>query len=145
MPRKESKRRKQASAVPFRMTAGGIEFCLITSRRSGKWGFPKGMIERGETLAEAALKEASEEAGLQGRILSEPLGRYKYSKWKTKLLVTAVLMEVTQTATEWDEMELRDRRWVTPQEARLLLCRETLQQLFDSACARLTPAIELPA
>lgn len=145
MPRKESKRRQQASAVPFRMTADGIEFCLITSRRSGKWGFPKGMIDPGETLEEAALKEASEEAGLEGRILSEPLGRYKYSKWKTKLAVTVVLMEVTHTSNAWDEMTVRDRCWVTPQEARLLLCRETLQQLFDSACARLTPAIERPA
>ena len=53
---------------------GQYEFCLITSLRKGRWGFPKGITDPGETHVETALKEADEEAGLRGRIVGDSLG-----------------------------------------------------------------------
>lgn len=63
----------QACAIPFRSVARQLEFCLITSS-SGRWLFPKGFIDPGETFVEAALKEAAEEAGVHGRVLGDPVG-----------------------------------------------------------------------
>jgi 8-oxo-dGTP pyrophosphatase MutT (NUDIX family) len=103
---------QQASAIPFRLSGEGPEVCLITSLRSGAWGFPKGAIEPGETTEEAALKEAFEEAGLHGRIASASLGRYRYEKWGNTLEVDVFLMAVETCCAEWQEMELRQRRWV---------------------------------
>lgn len=56
---------------PNEVSAGGVvvrpaddepEVCLINDGRY--WGLPKGNVERGETPAEAALREISEETGL---------------------------------------------------------------------------------
>ena len=48
--------------------AGGIVEApdgeLLTIFREGRWDLPKGMVERGETLAEAALREVAEETGV---------------------------------------------------------------------------------
>jgi phosphohistidine phosphatase len=102
----------QASAIPFRLRDGVWELCLITSTRSGAWGFPKGVIDSGETAEETALKEAHEEAGLSGTIVSRSLGRYRYDKWGAELDVDVFLMAVETCDKEWHEMDLRQRRWV---------------------------------
>lgn len=50
--------------------AGGVVFdergCVLLQKRggSGKWGFPGGAIELGETPEEAAIRELKEETGL---------------------------------------------------------------------------------
>lgn len=123
----------QASAIPYRRKKNRAEFCLITSRRSGTWGFPKGMIDPGETIADAALKEALEEAGLQGKVVGKPLGKYTYNKHGMALCVTSFLMEVEKTLDEWPESSSRERRWVTAREARKLLTRPNLRSLLDAA------------
>lgn len=102
----------QASAIPFRVREGACEVCLITSTRSGTWGFPKGVIEPGDTAQETALKEALEEAGLRGAIVGASLGCYRYEKWETQLEVDVYLMAVNACASQWREMHLRQRRWV---------------------------------
>ena len=57
---------KSAGAVVFyRKPAGKIEYLLL-EHRAGHWGFPKGLIEKGEKLEETALRECREEAGLEG-------------------------------------------------------------------------------
>lgn len=127
----------QVSAIPYRHDAGRLQLCLITSIKKGRWGFPKGIIDPGETYVETALKEAHEEAGLHGRIVDEPVGSYRYFKWGTSLDVTVVLMEVTHCDDEWDEAELRQRRWVGPKLARKLVARAEVKPLLDAALERL--------
>lgn len=128
---------RQASAIPFRVRDGRLEFCQITSIKRGHWGFPKGIIDPGETSEETALKEAEEEAGLSGRLVGEPLGEYEYSKWASTLRVIVYLMEVTATADDWDEAELRTRAWRAPEEARAALARSELRSLLDAAIERI--------
>ncbi|MBN1854322.1 MAG: NUDIX hydrolase [Pirellulales bacterium] len=127
---------EQACAIPMRCRSGQTEVCLITSISHGHWGFPKGIIDPGETAAETAYKEADEEAGLKGSILGEPLGKYQYSKWDTTLSVTVYLMAVTHTAPAWDEADLRERRWATPQEALDLLYRAEHREFLLKALKR---------
>jgi phosphohistidine phosphatase len=128
----------QASAVPFRAVGDTVEFCLITSLSSGRWGFPKGLIDPGETPIETALKEAHEEAGLQGRIVGEPLGEYSYAKWGTSLPVTAYLMVVTQAQPTWLEADRRQRKWASADDAANMLDRRYLAKLLRKAIQRLT-------
>jgi phosphohistidine phosphatase len=130
----------QASAVPYRMSEAGPEFCLITSLSSGRWGFPKGLIDPGETPTETALKEALEEAGLHGQIVGEPLGEYQYAKWGTSLSVTVFLMEVTHCDTTWLEADRRQRLWVTAPQAAGMLDRRYLARLLNQAVKRLRGA-----
>ena len=68
-----------AAAVPVRRSdAGGLEFLLVRTSNGERWTFPKGRVERGESMAEAAAREACEEAGVTGTVGSEPLGVYRY-------------------------------------------------------------------
>ena len=128
----------QASAVPYRRRKGEVEFCLITSSRKKRWGFPKGIIDPGETAEETALKEAEEEAGLHGRIRGEPLGEYDYRKWGTVLTVTVYLMEVTAADDDWEEADWRDRAWHAAKDARAAIDRGELRQVLDAAVDRLS-------
>ena len=127
----------QASAVPYRYRDEAPEFCLITSFRGGRWGFPKGISDPGETPLETALKEADEEAGLHGRIEGDPLGEYEYSKWGTVLAVTVYLMRVTAVDEDWEEAGVRRRRWCRAGEAREMLHREELRGMLDAAMERI--------
>lgn len=55
--------------------AGGIvsnpQGEILFIKRLGKWDLPKGKIEKGESLEQAALREVEEETGLQELILED--------------------------------------------------------------------------
>lgn len=68
-----------AAAVAVRpRAAGGSEFLLVRTHGGEQWTFPKGHREPGETLAEAAGREALEEAGVRGLVHPEPFASYRY-------------------------------------------------------------------
>ena len=90
---------------------------MITSSQ-GRWLFPKGSIEPGSNPSEAALREAYEEAGLHGQIVGSPLGYYAAPKNGSQLATVALLMEVEQSDRQWPEGSVRQRRWITPRQAR---------------------------
>ncbi len=127
----------QACAIPYRYWNNRLEFCLITSSRKKRWGFPKGIIDPGETPGETALKEADEEAGLTGRIRGLPLGDYCYHKWGRDLEVVVWLMEVKEAADEWDESDVRRRRWVSADDVSRVLQQDSLRPLVKTAMKRL--------
>jgi 8-oxo-dGTP pyrophosphatase MutT (NUDIX family) len=86
--------REVVAAVPVRpRAAGGLEVLLVRTSDGTRWTFPKGAREQGETLAEAAAREAAEESGATGRVDDEPLGEYHY-RGDT---VVAFLLEVEDT------------------------------------------------
>jgi 8-oxo-dGTP pyrophosphatase MutT (NUDIX family) len=70
-----------AGGVVFRRgDGGGIELVLASRRkRDGglAWGLPKGLVEPGESAAEAALREVREETGLVAEIRAS-LGDVSY-------------------------------------------------------------------
>jgi phosphohistidine phosphatase len=127
----------QASAIPCRRLDGQLEFCLITSASGRRWGFPKGIIDPGMSTEETALQEAFEEAGLRGRLVGEPLGKYCYKKWNTSLEVVVYLMEVTDVGGTWPEASVRSRVWLPSDEALRRLDRERLRELLLVALGRL--------
>lgn len=129
---------KQAMAVPYRWQDGECQFCLITSSQGKRWGFPKGIIEPGQTAMDAALAEAEEEAGIHGLLDAEPLGSYEYNKWDRTLHVVVFLMQVTAVHADWLEAKQRTRRWCTLNEARRKLDRPALLALLDAAVMRLS-------
>jgi 8-oxo-dGTP pyrophosphatase MutT (NUDIX family) len=128
----------QAGVLPFRYRRGRLEFCLITSTSRGRWLFPKGEIDKGETPAQTALKEAAEEAGLRGEICGKPLGIYRCTKLGRSRKVVVLLMKVRKAAPQWDEAEQRERQWVASRKAMQLVSRPRLQRLMREAIKRLS-------
>src|SRR3990170_8646596 len=96
-------RREQAGVIPFRRRKDAIEVCLIRNKGRKKWKIPKGFVDPGETVEQAALKEAWEEAGLKGRLVGDTIGSYEYDKWGMELTVAVYLMEVSNAEDEWEE------------------------------------------
>jgi diadenosine hexaphosphate hydrolase (ATP-forming) len=62
--------------------AGGVLFnpqgqVLLIRDRQGFWCFPKGHLEPGESLEQAALREVEEETGVRG-VIKQPLSTTRY-------------------------------------------------------------------
>ena len=124
---------KQACTIPYRRSGDDLEVCIITSAKRQRWGFPKGIIEPGETLQEAALKESFEEAGLHGSLVGEVLGCYRDQKWGRVLHVNVVMMHVDRCDKHWQEERFRKRRWVRPKKAESLVHRKEQVAFLQAA------------
>jgi diadenosine hexaphosphate hydrolase (ATP-forming) len=65
-----------AGGVVYRGPAVCPEYLLVRARTSGDmWVFPKGHIEPGESVGEAAVREVREEAGVEALVVA-PLGTF---------------------------------------------------------------------
>ena len=117
----------QAAAIPFRRNNSTIEILLITSINSGKWIFPKGIIDEGQTALQTAVNEAFEEAGIKGRVMDILVGEYKYKKWGGTCQVRVYPMSVEDQLDEWPEAGLRKRCWVRPEKAMKLIQKKALR------------------
>lgn len=73
-----AERETSAGGVVFRRAKQGIEIAFMKDSYD-KWTFPKGHVEKGEALEEAAARETFEEIGLEEIRLLEELG--KISIW----------------------------------------------------------------
>ncbi len=108
----------QAGVIAYRTRPDGlVQVMLVTSRSGAGWIIPKGHVEEGQTLQEAALAEAFEEAGLLGGILAGTLGTYDYEKFGTPRRVRLFAMRVHRVLAKWPEMHERRREWVSVDEA----------------------------
>ena len=130
-------RREQAGVIPFRRKKDGIQVCLIRNKGRKKWKIPKGFVDPGETVEQAALKEAWEEAGLTGRLVGSAIGSYDYDKWGFDFRVSVYLMEVTDQEDEWEESRFRERRWSKVGEAFDMLRKHPIRPLLEAAATKL--------
>jgi len=121
--RRALRRTSVAAAVPVRRReAGGLEFLLVRTSNADRWTFPKGGVERGESMSQAAAREAREEAGVTGLVGSDPLGVYRYAPSRNGSDdVTAFLLEVTRDGLPAESG--RDPTWLGFEAARSRLAQ----------------------
>lgn len=108
--------RNQSGVVPYRYNKRGELQIMLISKTPGKWVMPKGGIEKNMTPVASALKEAGEEAGINGKVESF-LGTMQYTKDGKLQHVQWYLMKVTKEHSTWDEDYMRDRKWMDPAKA----------------------------
>lgn len=66
-----------AGGVVYREDGGALEVAICGRVATGLWALPKGTPDRGETIEQTAVREVSEETGLEVAI-EEPLGHIEY-------------------------------------------------------------------
>jgi len=120
----------QSAVIPFRIKKRKIEVLLITSISSGKWIFPKGIIEEDLTAQESAAKEALEEAGVEGEVLDILIGEYSYKKWGGTCHVRVFPLRVEKVYDQWVESEDRERRWTSLGKSINLVSKRDLKTLI---------------
>ena len=85
---------------------GGVELLLIFRR--GAWDLPKGKLDDGETVREAARREVSEEVGVEGAALAvtadlgETVHGYVWPKREVYAVKTTRWYAMTTTATRFE-------------------------------------------
>lgn len=119
--------------------AGGIVVCpaqrtwyiLILKDMNGMWTFPKGLIEKGEDPKRAAIREITEEVGIDGLSAHSPLTpiQYFYKRNGTiKKTVQYFLFTATARIRPKPQKEegISDARWVPFTRAKAVIgYRET--------------------
>ena len=127
---------EQAGAICLRDIRGRVEVLLITSRRSGRWGIPKGHIEAGEMPHETARREACEEAGIAGRVVEQAAGHFVYLKpgRTPHYRVSLHVLHVTSIQEPFPEQGHRQIKWVPLINASQAVGNRHLGHVLDTVC-----------
>jgi 8-oxo-dGTP pyrophosphatase MutT (NUDIX family) len=125
---------KEPVEAKEKVAAGGIvvdgegRVLLVHRPYYDDWSFPKGGVDKGETVEQAALREVREEAGLECRIIRQlSESRYFYTTYKDEIrpkVVYYFLMEITGGRLFTDGRETDDAVWCSPAEAEKRLSYE---------------------
>lgn len=124
--------RTQFGALCYRVRRDKVQVLLITSRTNRRWILPKGWPIDGASPAEAAAQEAWEEAGVEGRVMGNCLGVYSYNRADDDDLPCVVAIfpiKVKRLRSDYPEAAERDRKWVTPKKASVMLAEPELRQM----------------
>lgn len=102
---------------------------------AGKWSVPGGLVEIGEKLSEACVRETEEETGLRVEVLElinvfdmidkDDSGRFRYHYVLVEFLVKPLGGE------ERLSTETRDLKWVTREEAKKMDMTRTARRAID--------------
>ena len=108
--------RTQFGALCWRRRDGEVQVLLVTSRGSKRWIIPKGWPQDRTTPAKAALAEAWEEAGVEGKVRPVCLGIYSYNKElvagsEVPCVVAVFPVQVKKLHAGYPERKERRRKW----------------------------------
>lgn len=104
--------------------AGGLVFNerdeLLLILRQGKWDLPKGKVDKGETVEEAAIREVQEECGIEKLELLEPIMRMYHTYYLDQKRVLKTTHWFKMQALQYSKMlpqleeNITDLRWLDP-------------------------------
>jgi 8-oxo-dGTP pyrophosphatase MutT (NUDIX family) len=129
---------EQAGAIVVRAGKDEPRVLLVTARRNpDNWIFPKGHIEDGETRKDAAVREAREEAGVDGRVA----GRAGSMSFEFGDARYRVHYFVITTDDPGKEREGRRLRWCRYKQAMRRLTYDETRELLRDAWPRIRVAV----
>ena len=125
-------------------SAGGVVLnkngeVLIVNQHGNSWSLPKGHVEEGEEILEAAKRETYEESGIRNLTYIKNLG--KYTRHRIGLYGKndeSELKEIHMFLFKTDEITLNpidphnpEARWVLPEDVCEFLTHEKDKQFFN--------------
>ncbi len=136
--------REQVSAggVVFRRRGSLVEVALISVGDESRWQLPKGIVDAGETLEAAALREVREETGLSAEIVAplEVIDYWYFSKGAEPRVrfhkqVHFFLMRYESGDVSEHDAEVNEARWVEIAEAARALTFKSEKKVVEQARA----------
>lgn len=118
---KNSLKEFSAGGIIVKKAGSGLKVLLIKDGY-GRWTWPKGKIEKGETPENAAIREIGEEVGLKNIILLDKIDiiRYFY-RLKGKLIFKTVYLYLFKAEGNENlkvlKAEINAAEWLAPDEA----------------------------
>jgi 8-oxo-dGTP pyrophosphatase MutT (NUDIX family) len=129
---------EQAGAIVVRAGKSSPRVLLVTARRNPRnWIFPKGHIEDGESRKDAAIREAWEEAGVDGQVAA-PAGTMSFEFGDSKYHVHYY---VILTDDSGKEREGRRLRWCRYKQALRKLTYTETRELLERAWPRIETVV----
>ncbi|MGI6103065.1 MAG: NUDIX domain-containing protein [Patescibacteria group bacterium] len=136
-----------AGGIVYRFDADGAARVLAIKDSHGRWAFPKGRIEAGETAEAAARREIHEEVSINELTFVNELGNTQFwfvDRWEhpgqnVHKTVSYFLFRTPATVTGTAQVDERIQRvhWVLPRELRGLISYRTLRPIIERAITRI--------
>ena len=140
---------QRVTAVCYRRSDAGVKLLLVRSS-AGRWTLSKGGVEKGGLQADAAAREAREEAGVRGRLSTVPVSTFRHRKFKRSCARTLEFdvpiyhLEVEEEGAAHEPH--RDPTWFAWSEGMEALARacphrnaRSIQRALDKALAEIEP------
>lgn len=124
-----------SGGVVVRLNQGNVEVLLIRDNRYDNWVLPKGHVEKGESLEQAALREIKEEAGVTKAQVHSELGtfrRYVERAKEWKIIHYLLIIASPDQPLGTFESEYTEVRWFPIDELPELYLPEQLQVITDN-------------
>lgn len=129
-----------AGGVAFRKTGREIQVALISVGGDNRWQLPKGLIDKGESTEDAAVREVREEAGISTEVVQridkvdfwylwdEDRQRVRYHKFVYFYLLLFKSGDVSD-----HDHEVNEARWVNIDDAIEMLAFDSEKNIVKKA------------
>jgi len=138
------KKQTSAGGVIYKKNDSSIQIALISVRNGQAWCLPKGIVDKGETTEETAVREVREETGLNGRII-DALGEINYwyfvreENIKCRKKVYFYLMEYVSGDTDDHDFEVDEAGWFPLEIALEKVSYKGDRMVIEKAIEKLRP------
>lgn len=111
-----NKKDHRVGIIPFSTRGDMVAMLFVTSHTRGRWILPKGRSKKQETDKQAALREAFEEAGVTGEVLTDfpmtvMIEKSSGDGQSDRVPVTYYPMFVKEQTDDYPEKKSRERHW----------------------------------
>jgi 8-oxo-dGTP diphosphatase len=133
------KRLFSAGGVVYKFENDDLKILLISTKEGKIWALPKGLIEKGESPHETALREIKEETGISGKIVDE-IGETSYwfvmdgKKYFKTVKYFLVKYSGGQIMPQW---EINSAEWFSPEEAMKKITYKTDKEILKKAIEKI--------
>lgn len=150
-PSRRTTRATSAGGIVIRIDDGRRQIVLGRRRRErdgATWTLPKGTPDPGEATEATALREVTEETGLEVAIL-ERVGDVEYWFMQTGMRIHKIvhyfLMAANGGSLDRHDHEFDEVRWVDMSEAEVLMSHESERRVVAAAAAAIDRHFPMPA
>lgn len=140
MSKVPTKLQVSAGGVAFRVENGQIKVAIISVGDGARWQLPKGLVDKGESTEDAAVREVREEAGIDTAIAAridkveywyfwnEDGQRVRYHKF-----VYFYLLRYKSGDVRDHDHEVNEARWVDIDDAIKMLAFDNEKKIMKKA------------